>query len=290
MKQLYIYFLSVVLATLVMSCDKNFETLEDNGGSSGRPSSVQNITAEALPGQILLKWDVPTDSNYYLLQIGYYDFLTKKNVFEVASVNTNSLLVDNTRIKFGDYSFTFQTFSADEKAGESKIIKAQSGRAPISETITAKKIELTGDQLSTNNQEPSEGPIGNLIDGNKNSFFHTRWSSPQMPMPQYIQIELNEPIDDFQFYLVNRAWSQVAPKIVEIQISEDGENWETLEKISTGLPSSGGADYTSVVFRPGHTFKHFRYNCLETYDNRNYFNLAEFELYDVDIQVYDPEA
>lgn len=71
-----------------------------------------------------------------------------------------------------------------------------------------------------------------------------------MPMPQYIQIELNEPIDDFQFYLVNRAWSQVAPKIVEIQISEDGENWETLEKISTGLPSSGGADYTSVVFRP----------------------------------------
>jgi hypothetical protein len=285
-----IYVASVFLLTGIISCDENFETFDKSGiETSGIPSSVESISSDSLPGQIILHWNVPVDSNYFLLKVNYYDYLAEKEVYKVTSVYEDSLLIDNTRKKFGDYEFTFQTFSSDNTAGEAVSFNAKSGRAPITETITAKKIELTGDQLSTNNQEPSEGPVENLVDGDPNSFFHTRWSSPQIPMPQYFQIDLKEPIDDFQFYLINRPWSQQAPEIVEIQISNDGEEWETVETISSGLPSGGGAEYTSKIFRPGHTFTHFRYNCLKTFGSKNYFNLAEFELYDVDIQVYDPE-
>lgn len=289
MKRLLIYAACALFTIGAASCDEKFELLEDSGSSAGAPSPVQSISADSLPGQIVLHWEVPADSNYYLLKINYYDFLTEQEVYKVASVYEDSLLIDDTRAKFGDYQFTFQTFNAENVGGTPTTFAAQSGIAPATQTITSTEIPLTADQLSTNNQEPSEGPIENLLDGDIYSFFHTRWSSPQIPMPQYIQIDLNEPIDDFQFYFVNRAWSQVGAEIVEIQISNDGESWETVETISAGLPSSGYADYTSEVFSPGKTFTHFRYNVLQTYGNRNYYNMAEFRLYDVTIDVYDPE-
>ncbi|MDQ1769270.1 DUF4959 domain-containing protein [Labilibaculum sp. A4] len=288
-QQSFIYATILLAAVFFSSCDKKFEVFEDTVDGNDLPTNVESVTSEALPGQILLKWDVPLDSNYYYLQMSYYDHLTEKKVFEVISVYADSILIDNTRAKYGDYEFAFQAFNKNGQGSGKINVVAKSGIAPATETITATKIELEASQLSTNNQEPKEGPIANLIDGNSSSFFHTRWSSPQIPMPQYIQIDLNEPIDDFQFYLVNREWSQQAPKIVEIQISNDGVNWETVKTISSGLPSAGGADYTSEIFRPGRTFSHFRYNCLETFNNRNYFNLAEFVLYDVDIDTYDPE-
>ncbi|WP_159518149.1 discoidin domain-containing protein [Sunxiuqinia indica] len=289
MKRLLIYVAVAIVTIAAASCDKNFEVIEESGATTGTPSQVESITADSLPGQIVLHWKVPSDSNYYLLKINYYDYLTEREVFKVASVYEDSLVIDNTRAKFGEYEFTFQTFNQNNKASAASTIQALSGITPATETITTTEIALTADQLSTNNQEPSEGPIANLIDGNNSSFFHTRWSSPQIPMPQYIQIDLNEPIDNFQFYFVNREWSQVGAEIAEVQISNDGESWETVQTISAGLPSGGGADYTSQIFRMNHSFTYFRYNVVQTYGSKNYFNMAEFRLYDIEIETYDPE-
>ena len=289
MKRLLIYAAVAIVTLVAVSCDQNFEVIEDSGMSAGIPSPVESITADSLPGQIVLHWDVPVDSNYYLLKINYFDYLTETEVYKVASVYEDSLLIDETRAKFGEYEFTFQTFNKNNEAGVATTVNAVSGIAPATETITTTEIALTADQLSTNNQEPSEGPIANLIDGDNGSFFHTRWSSPQIPMPQYIQIDLNVPIKDFQFYFMNRAWSQVGAEIVEIQVSNDGANWETIQTISAGLPSAGGADYTSQVYRMDHTFSYFRYNVLQTYGSKNYFNMAEFNLYNVKIDISNPE-
>ena len=289
MKRLVIYAALAILTMVSVSCEENFEKFEKFEGDVSMPSNIESIIADSLPGQILLKWDVPADSNYFLLKVNYYDFLTEKEVYEVASVFADSMLIDNTRAKFGEYEFTFQTFNRDNQAGEPTTIMAKSGKAPATQTITTDKIELIYDQLSTNNQEPSEGPIENLIDGDSGSFFHTRWSSPQIPMPQYIQIDLQEPIANFQFYFQNRAWSQVGAEILEVQISTDGESWETLETISAGLPSGGGVEYTSKIFQPDHEFSYFRYTVVQTYGSKNYFNMAEFELYSVIIDTYDPE-
>ncbi len=38
------------------------------------------------------------------------------------------------------------------------------------------------------------------------------------------------------------------------------------------------------------TFRHFRLNVLTSSDNRNYFHMAEFKFYDVEVEVYDPET
>jgi len=288
-QQSFIYAAILLIATFFSSCDEKFEVFEDTATGSDFPTNVDSVISEALPGQILLKWDVPSDSNYYYLQLSYYDHLMEEKVFEVVSVYADSILIDNTRAKYGDYEFVFQAFNKNGQGSDKINVVAKSGIAPATETITTTKLVLTESQLSTNNQEPSEGPIANIIDGDSNSFFHTRWSSPQISMPQYIQVDLDEPVDDFQFYYQNRNGSQVGAEILEVQISVDGENWETISTISTGLPSSSQGEFTSAIFEPGHTFTYFRYNVLQTYNSKNYFNMAEFELYDVVIDTYDPE-
>ncbi len=55
--------------------------------------------------------------------------------------------------------------------------------------VTMPRIPITAAMLSTNAQEPSEGPIANLLDGNVETFFHSLWSST-INEKHYIQVTL----------------------------------------------------------------------------------------------------
>ncbi len=290
MKRIYIYLITFTTLYGLIGCDKNFERMEEPDDFLTVPSRVSNIAFKSLPGEILLKWDVPADSNFYFLRITYYDPLVKADKSLLASAGTDSILIKNTRARYGDYEFKFRTFNRKNEGSEAIILKARSEKAPVTETIIRKKVELNEGQLSSNHPEPTEGPIKNLIDGDGNTFFHTRWSSPQEDMPHYIQINLNEPLQVFQFYTQNRNGSQEAPAVVEVQISEDGLEWTTIHTIEGGIPSGSRAEYTSEIFQAGSPFRFFRYNVTRTANNRKYFNLAEFALYDVTINIYNPET
>ena len=66
------------------------------------------------------------------------------------------------------------------------------GYSPLLPTYTAGSNILTSaDQLSTNKQETSEGPIRNLVDGDKNSYFHSTWDANNEDKAYaYLQIDL----------------------------------------------------------------------------------------------------
>ena len=70
--------------------------------------------------------------------------------------------------------------------------------SPLLPTDTADGNILTSaDQLSTNKQETSEGPISNLVDGDKKTFFHSTWSTPNEDKAYaYLQIDLKGAYDD----------------------------------------------------------------------------------------------
>ena len=75
-----------------------------------------------------------------------------------------------------------------------KIIPSLDGTSdysPLLSTYTAGNNILTSaDQLSTNKPE-SEGPISNLVDGDKNTFFHSTWSANNVDNAfAYLQIDL----------------------------------------------------------------------------------------------------
>lgn len=281
---------ALVVASIGAGCDDKLETFEPQG-YMGYPTTIEGLTSEALPGQIHLTWNVPEGTEFSYMKIWYDDPLSKQTVYNVVSKGTAELLIDDTRARFGEYEIFYQTFNANNEGGEIKSIKATSGIAPV--TITEKRTEykLTENQLSTNAQEPSEGPIKNLINGDTNDFFHTRWSSPQIPLPHYIQLDFNE---EHQIFALE-WWDRVVgnsdgfPSVVELQISNDGSNWETV-KVLSGFAASSGVHITTDYVDAGKPFTHFRFNVTSTTQNSSYFHMAEFKFYDVELEIYDPET
>lgn len=279
---------ALALACVGAGCDDKLETFETQG-YTGTPAAVGEMTSEALPGQIRLTWSVPEGAEFAYMKIWYEDPLKKETVYKIASESTVELTIDDTRARFGEYEIFYQTFNINDEGGEIKSIKAVSGGAPA--TYTLKKYALAAEMLSTNAQEPTEGPIANLVDGNTGSFFHTRWSSPQIPLPHYIQIDFNEEHQSFVVNYVNRTdntWTTDGrPTKVELQTSNDGEVWETITTL-TDFPIGAGSEYTSDYVISDKTFTHFRFNVIETSGNTSYFNLGEFSF--SDLEIYDPET
>ena len=294
MKKNLKYIIAAGLLICMASCDSNLEPFE-TVGVTGAPAVIEPsaVKSEALPGQIKLTWEAP-EGDFSYLKVRYNDPIQKKEITKLFSKGTTEWLIEDTRARFGDYTFYFQTFNAAHQGSEIKEVKAKSGVAPAITTETKRtKVTLTTDQLSTNAQEPKEGPIKNLIDGNNGTFFHTRWSDPLLPLPHYFQINFKEEHENFALFYKNRTdntWTTDGrPSVVELQVSNDAQSWETVSTIS-GLPSQHSTEYTSGYIVAGRKFNYFRFNVIATTGNTSYFNLAEFVFYDVDLSVYDPET
>lgn len=120
--------LSVFMFTA--GCDDKLDAI-DVIGYTGVPVAIETVTSEPLPGQIQLRWEVPAGDFSYL-KIWYYDPLTKETVYKIVSKGTTELLIDETRARFGEYEFNFQTFNANDEGGEIKVVRALSGVAPAS--------------------------------------------------------------------------------------------------------------------------------------------------------------
>ena len=74
----------------------------------------------------------------------------------------------------------------------SSLNNATPDYSPLLPTYTAgNNILISVDQLSTNKQETGEGPISNLVDGDKNTYFHSTWDANNEDKAYaYLQIDL----------------------------------------------------------------------------------------------------
>lgn len=287
------YIGMVALMCGAMACDDQLEVFETVGEVKAPVAlEASEIHTESLPGKIRLYWDVTEDPGFEYVKVKYYDPWEKQTVHKLASKYTGELSIENTYARFGDYAFSFQTFNAANEGSAVTEVKAQSGPAPIVLTETKRtKVNVEASQLSTDNQEPSEGPIKNLVDNNKSTMFHTRWSTPQVPLPQYIQIDFKEEHQIFAIQYTTRDTGNKDgfPTAADLQISTDGEHWETVTSLS-GLPATKLTDYSSAFVDAGKKFKYFRFLVTSSSENKPYFHMAEFAFYDVEVETYDPET
>ncbi|MDE5611614.1 MAG: fibronectin type III domain-containing protein, partial [Odoribacter sp.] len=162
------YFAGLFLwgSVLLAGCD-------DESGIT--PGEITDLTAESTPGRIVLRWNTPEEANIHYIEVKYYDPLLKKEVMRTASAYADSIEIPDTRAKYGEYHFTVQSISTTgDKSAVQNIAKVSEAADPTFGSST--QIVLTAADLSTNAQEPSEGPIANLLDGNTKTFFHTAWS------------------------------------------------------------------------------------------------------------------
>ncbi len=277
-----IKYAALCILVAMASCSKSSDSIT--------PADISDITSEAGAGFIKLKWQLPEDrSSIYYTKVSYYDHLAKKNMWRLSSVDT--LLIPDTRAKYGEYEFKLETFSStDTSNGNVHKFKAVSGVAP--KTEKADRINIKAEHLSTNAQEPSEGPIKNLVEDNSASFFHSKWSSPIPAAPHYIDIDLSwrESITDFRIGTTPRNANNI-PVDIDLFGSTDGEEWFLIKNITkekNNIPTNGKDSYESETFKSERPFNYFRYSVNKTNTNSVFWSMAIFKLYTV--EVYDPEA
>ncbi len=253
------------------------------------PVEITNLTAESTPGRIVLRWDTPEESNIRYVEVNYYDPLQKKDVMRTASIYADSIEIPDTRKKYGEYTFEVQTVSATGDKGAIQTITQTSEAAPI--TTVSTQIALTAADLSTNAQEPSEGPIANLLDGNTSTFFHTAWSVT-IAAPHWLQVNLKQEITgSYSFYYAPRNNANNKPTNFDLMGSMDGEDWfliKNFTKEKDGLPVTSTGTFTSDVYQVETPFSQIRIVVKETNTGSIFWTMSEFKFYQVSVK--DPEA
>lgn len=150
-----------------------------------------------------------------------------------------------------------------------------------------KDVALTVSMLSTNAQEANEGPIAELIDGKKDTFFHSSWSSSVLDKyGHYIDIALPNEVNSVAFdYVTRHNNNNATPKTIKLWTSADNNVWELLGIVTGDLPTAAGASYSSTVYASPTKFKYFRFAVTESASGKmndkesSSFALAEFSLY-----------
>ena len=164
--------------------------------------------------------------------------------------------------------------------------------SPLLPTYTiGSNILTSAEQLSTNKQETSEGEISNLVDGNKNTFFHSTWSTTNEDNAfAYLQIDLKGAYKDLLLYYSQRNWHgwqrPIQFHVFATNTPNDKESWKDcgyskLLSYNYDNQQSGktflnlGADYQYIRLQVEKT------EGMEQSNGNLYFSLSELLIYPI---------
>lgn len=154
-------------------------------------------------------------------------------------------------------------------------------------------------QLSTNAQEPNEGPIENLVDGDLTTFFHTTWSSvlPADVVYPNLVADLGEAVQAVTLKYAGRynVSSNGRPMTVHVYASETGNEWEDQGYVTFSYPYAAEINgstvnqfvgVTTCAFRDSKSYRYLRLDVEENLGSARdsntgnlYFFLGEFRAY-----------
>lgn len=135
-------------------------------------------------------------------------------------------------------------------------------------------------QFSTNNNDPQEGSLNNLLDGKADTFWHSNWhQGNNRPMhSDWLQVALDEEIDGTVLMtFVRRAGAandQVT--LLDVESSTDGQNFTHAAYIS--MPNSGQGMTEKKSFFLEEKALYLRFWADETTNNRAYWHCGDFQL------------
>lgn len=297
MKKLYQFLAIGLLGVCAASCSS-----DDDANIT--PADITGLRSESGAGRIVLRWNKLTAeeaSTVKYVQVNYYDHRSKMDNKRLASVFADSIEIPDTRERYGEYEFTVKTVSPSGAFGTEEVVTGKSGKATA--TYIKKAIQLSAEDLFSNCPEPNEGPIGDCVDGDINTFFHTSWST-YLTGPHYLEVDLKQTISSFYAfqYATRHNNASDAPWEIELQGNNGGDDWFTLceysnENGETVLPVNKAESFESEMLKTTKPFNKVRFIVWSTakYPGPDYHGqywgpwwaISEFKFYNVD--VIDPE-
>ena len=166
--------------------------------------------------------------------------------------------------------------------------------SPLLATYTAGSNILTSaDQLSTNKQETGEGPIRNLVDGDKNTYFHSTWDANNEDNAfAYLQIDLKGAYKDLLLDFTKR-YNFTGNKGYPIQFHvfatntpNDEESWKDCGYSNFLRYYNDNKQNGQTIIRLGGDYQYIRLQVektggMEKSKGNLYFALGELAIYPV---------
>ena len=134
--------------------------------------------------------------------------------------------------------------------------------------------------------------VKNMIDGNGDTYFHSKWSAMPPNNPHYLQVDLKQDVRaiHFTYQRRNSATYGVADRWEEIMItaSNDKENWDYITQLYE-FGADEFATYASPVINMHKPYRYVRFNIMHTpamkIRNANpQFTCSEFMVYKDELQ------
>lgn len=290
MKKIVYSLLAASLLAGLTACSDDDKTV---------PSTVfdqSSVTSVAKPGKVVFHWSRPSDPDYYYVKVKYDD-PQKGTVVKDASAYADSIVIDGLYAKYGalDYQFSFVSRDGGETAPFTVSAQAGAVEPTVKDAGLGDAIALTGADLWTDDQESSEGPLKDLVDGNTSTYFHMSWSSPS-PFPHYIVVDLKKEVYGVTFsYICRNQNNKDNPKQITAFGSESfGQTTDDLSKafqldVMSGLPSDKAASYESPHIVSSKPFRYLWLRIDSSTSGSNWVALAELTVTEVKTSIYDPE-
>lgn len=260
-----------------------FACKKDEKESAGNPSDITNVTVQATVGGAIVKWDLPTDKNLLYVEVRYMkkDVLVIENV----SVFTNEIEIKGLLNKF-EYTFDVQAFNvtADDKVGGRTITSPKVRPIKRGINTTYSKLNVTPSMVSCYLQEPTEGPLANLVDNNLSTYFHSAWSVGSTA-PHYVTVTFPEDTNLGQVKFFNRQGrgtnTDGRPISIGLGTSTDGTNWTNAW--TSGTLATPADTEVSLTFDKPYSSKRFKVSFLATAKASVYVALAEMSFYKAEL-------
>ena len=166
--------------------------------------------------------------------------------------------------------------------------------SPLLPTYTiGSNILTSADQLSTNKQETGEGPIRNLVDGDKNSYFHSTWdANNEDKVYAYLQIDLKSAYKDLlldytkRYNFTNNKGYPIQFHVFATNTPNDEESWKDCGYSNFLRYYNDNKQNGQTIVRLGGDYQYVRLQVektggMEKSKGNLYFALGELAIYPV---------
>ena len=166
--------------------------------------------------------------------------------------------------------------------------------SPLLPTYTiGSNILTSADQLSTNKQETGEGPISNLVDGDKNSYFHSTWDANNEDKAYaYLQIDLKGAHKDLlldytkRYNFTGNKGYPIQFHVFATNTPNDEESWKDCGYSNFLRYYNDNKQNGQTIVRLGGDYQYIRLQVektggMEQTNGNLYFALSELAIYPV---------
>ncbi len=251
--------------------------------------------------------NAPLSDNKAVLVVSNYSTTTDKRAdweSQVFFLKDGKYAIRSCNVAYGESSWqdtgrTFWTYTVDpvdpeytyepayvwelEKYAETEEQKAALAKVQAWPTYVQSAAGLVKDagKFYSNAKEPKEGSYEALLDGDYSTFFHSAWSIT-IEDAHYLQAELSEPTQKFEFYFKKRQQNNNnRPTTIVVSASNDAEGEFTeVATLTPGFPTEAAVtDYFSDEVDLGAAYKYVRFTVTATNNGSKFFTFSEFYVF-----------